>query len=937
MKNLVLFFVCLNSFCQAPTLYGDLQTRGNTELIEPININGYTYFTADDGFHGQELWRTDGNGFHEPNTPFGTFMVTDINPGIEGSFISELTKYGNSLYFSAYSAQYGLELWRTDTNFPFNTSVIDINENEYSSSPTSLTVMLGTLYFIASDGTNTGLYRSDGTSAGTTFIKDIGGEPYVKMQAIGNTLYMLVLEDNFGQNQLWKSDGTTEGTVMVKTIGESDISFINHTIYNGELYFATTDGTNTTLWRSDGTTVGTIGFANYSGSVMDFDNSSFSYLYFSTNSGIFLTTPGQNVPTQVVSGPTESMKYHNGFIYYFIKNVNTQKSELWKANTTGTYSLLKVFEQAESISDKKTMQYAGDGITLFFNGHSQAHGEELWKTDGTSQGTEMVKNIRSGIYESNIKYLTVGLGSGIIFWADDGTTGLEPYISDGTEANTVLLKDIKPNAFDSYPANFTKLNDKIFFTANSGESNALLYVGTPPATPQFVGYYPINTNFWGLKNSSNLLVFNNKIFLSAEVRSPTTIGVELFETDGVSYNITKDILPGTASSHPANLTSLGNIFLFTATESTGLRELWKSDGTTTGTNPIGYTKFTTLSSNPRNLTVVGGSVAYFFAIGGAAGEELWRTGGIPANTQRITIAGSGPIIDPFTPMGVLNNEVFFSASSSFSNFELWKSDGVQAILVKEINAGSSESRPYGFTTMGSYLYFGAKTAANGYELFRTDGTTKGTHLVKDIRVGTQGSFPLNLTVFNNILYFTANDGLNGDELWRSDGTPEGTYMLKNIHPTSDANISSLCVIGNGLYFSATDCKHGAELWKTDGTTSGTVLVYNTFLDYNNQNINNANPTNLFNMNGSLLYSAKSGMNGIEPHLFTPCTYVSKNIPKDDLLASQTLHTTQSIVANNNDIIQNREINYFAANSVTLNPGFKVDSGIIFRAEIKGCF
>jgi hypothetical protein len=108
---------------------------------------------------------------------------------------------------------------------------------------------------------------------------------------------------------------------------------------------------------------------------------------------------------------------------------------------------------------------------------------------------------------------------------------------------------------------------------------------------------------------------------------------------------------------------------------------------------------------------------------------------------------------------------------------------------------------------------------------------------------------------------------------------------------------------------------------------------------NNNNLNNANPSNLYNKDGTLFFSAKNATHGIEPHYFKPCEFATQTRSTYTLMPSQTLHTTQTITANYK-FYPNRTVNYFAGNSITLTPGFRVSAGAgegnTFRAEIRGC-
>src|SRR5690606_38502143 len=89
-----------------------------------------------------------------------------------------------------------------------------------------------------------------------------------------------------------------------------------------------------------------------------------------------------------------------------------------------------------------------------------ATGEEIYKTDGTAAGTEILKDINTGAQSST--YVNVQLGpvllpiqvfysfhefNNMAFFTAVGSNGAAGiWRSDGTGANTVLVKEMTPNA-----------------------------------------------------------------------------------------------------------------------------------------------------------------------------------------------------------------------------------------------------------------------------------------------------------------------------------------------------------------------------------------------------------------------------------------------------------------------------------------------------------
>jgi ELWxxDGT repeat protein len=111
---------------------------------------------------------------------------------------------------------------------------------------------------------------------------------------------------------------------------------------------------------------------------------------------------------------------------------------------------------------------------LFFAGADAAHGVELWRTDGTVEGTRIVRDIAPGPRDSGVSSLTV-VEDLLVFGASDGDHGMEPWKSDGTEAGTVMIQDLIPGPSSSTPHSFQRSGPLVYFVADDGATGSELW------------------------------------------------------------------------------------------------------------------------------------------------------------------------------------------------------------------------------------------------------------------------------------------------------------------------------------------------------------------------------------------------------------------------------------------------------------------------------
>ena len=456
-------------------------------------------------------------------------------------------------------------------------------------------------------------------------------------------------------------------------------------------------------------------------------------------------------------------------------------------------------------------RFTVNGKLCVFSAWTPGHGNELWITDGTRNGTRELIDIVMGPGGSRPEWITA-FGSGWLFTAEDGVHGRELWFTDGTAQRTSMVVDLEPGANSKLQGIYGVANG-LAFLANGGE----LYVsdGTARGTRRV----PVQTN-------------------------------------------------GFRAALPSNYTWLvtsKGLFFYPWTTQHGY-ELWFSDGTASGTRLL--REFVPGTGSPAiagQMCEFAGGVAHTVMAGQAPQSLLVFSDGTVMGTFDLSASTVRFIDHLIVPPVVYRNRIYFVAIDSVSaQFELWVADAKanSATLVLSSPVG----QPLLFDRMfvsGGKLWLARSTTAHGLEWWMSDGTAAGTRLAFEIEPGP-GTQQLHFgcTLPGGFCFFRTV-GLKQMEFWFSDGTLGGTKKLADASPKIVSwgrwafPFGSRCLY---LHETATD---GAEPYVSDGTVSGTSLLRNIALPFG---IADSKPHTFAEQGGRAFFVADDGRGGWEPFL-----------------------------------------------------------------------
>lgn len=874
----------------------------------------------------------------------GVHRVSDINsaPRELGSHPSQFVKLGDRLFFTAQTPNEGRELWRWDARLGAQ-RVLDLLPGPESSDVRSLARVGESLYFVTQTDPGSSvprLWRSDGSAAGThpvTGLVSSGDLSYAHLADVPGRL-LLVRHGGPGV-ELWSSDGTPQGTHRLwMAYGPRDLPE-RIVESRGTLFFVAVAPcpepdrpelcrSRPELWRADSTGPRML-WRGAEGSSIAHLTPWKDSIFFVADGGatgrpaLWKTDGTAQGTTRVVDlepgARPQRLTPAEGRLFFLARR--SSSFGVWATDGTagGTVWLHDVLVESQGRTWIELAETASVGATLYFVSPGSSPGaDELWRTDGTLEGTRpvhtRVSNPRQFLaYRERLYFITDSADFSSVSWMR----------TDGTLEGTGQVKEFRPARRETHTAAgaFTVVDGEIYFQADDGQGVELWTShGTASDTRLVQNLVPPV----GSSEPRQTTAAGGALYFTADdgIR-----GRELWRTDGsaAGTRLVQEFTPGPNPTWFQRLLPFGSRLALTHAEpDSGFTRssLWSSDGTSEGTHLLrggikgrgdclytsdygactgdvsvsGDTLYVSdseldpLSSrmsyrlwamrdgeplrplqtwnrwNPSRFKELGSSLLFIAAStpdSTARDEGIWRSDGTAGGTRLLTNLPHQA--DGFVRLGTgLYFPAHEPAVSSTAGAVLWRTEEATGEThVVSTGQGTLNIQKELLVVAGQKLFFMSRprSAQLTWELWVSDGTSAGTRRVKALGMNGRG-WPGPLTALGDSVLFWRDDPARGWGLWRSDGTEEGTVLVKALYPAPSqfplrAPLFAL-PDGKRVVFSASDGVSGMELWWSDGTAEGTFL----FADVAS-GPGSSNPDSFAVLGSTLYFSADDQVSGRE--------------------------------------------------------------------------
>lgn len=397
---------------------------------------------------------------------------------------------GDKVFFTVEDISGDVNLWVCDGS---NTGAHMILGGD--AHPNYFSALGDTIYFVASDGSGSEIFKSDGTYAGTTQVTNsLSAARYYNLYSWRGRVFFCGYNESvptYGE-ELWVTDGTAAGTKMVNDTnpGVGDGSPWGFASAGNYLYFRSLDS----LWRTDGTPGGTIplhAFTSYSGDTEYWAALGTTLLFAATDgtgAGNELwksdgTPSGTVLVKDIQTGISGSDPVYLtvlGDKVYFRANNGTLGEELWKSDGTEAGTVLVKDINPTPTIGSDLCYITRLGCILLFQANDGTHNSELWMSDGTTSGTRLVKDINptgSSSPDADSPYYRFGISAGrAVFEADDGIHGTMLWSSDGTETGTFLVEHTQEGISDFSPSDYLTVGNAVFFMGYDDDLRDGIYI-----------------------------------------------------------------------------------------------------------------------------------------------------------------------------------------------------------------------------------------------------------------------------------------------------------------------------------------------------------------------------------------------------------------------------------------------------------------------------